>query len=334
MLRHLGFEVDLECIRIQNETDTETTATVKVEDASFAKRLSRELVERASTVRALPIPVHNQPTNCRKIYISWHRPTRDVWVTLENDNIASRVVRRFNEGRYKCLGLSSKACLARDQPSGQMPDGIPFHLRAFVVHLSGVSSAATSSDISRAIRYPNDQPSDINIGKANYEASEAEVSVEVRSVLERHGPLENFHLNLTHMGKRAKASAWFQDEADARSSSALNKEALDILGGGRLTITLVHSTRVKIPTAVYHAWKSHIQDENKTWKDEHLSFHTYVSALSTILKVEGDNADAVVKAKKTLKRVATGVAIVYNGKPFVGSRFECKWAALSKAQGH
>lgn len=57
---------------------------------------------------------------------------------------------------------------------------------------------------------------------------------------------ENFYLTFTFKEKRVKAVAWFQDEADARSACSLNDEPLAALGGGKLTVTLVQSVKIKI----------------------------------------------------------------------------------------
>jgi hypothetical protein len=137
--------------------------------------------------------------------------------------------------------------------------------------------------------------------------------------LERRGPLENFYMNVTNRGKRVKASARFQDQADARSAcSSLNDEPMDVFGKGKLTVTLFYSARVKLPTAVYVAWKDRIEEESHAWKDQHLLFHTYSGPLSTVLKVEGDNPDAVAKAQKLLGKVADGVVVSRNGETLRG----------------
>jgi formylmethanofuran dehydrogenase subunit E len=89
-----------------------------------------------------------------------------------------------------------------------------------------------------------------------------------------------------------KATAWFQDEADARSACSLNNRPLGILGDGKLTVTLVQSVKIKISTTVYIASKSKIDKVSKVWKEQHLVFRIYQDSLHqyTTLKVEGNNA--------------------------------------------
>jgi hypothetical protein len=109
-----------------------------------------------------------------------------------------------------------------------------------------------------------------------------------------------------------KATAWFQDEADARSACSLNNRPLDILRKGILTVTLVQSAKTKVSTTVYFASKNRIDKESKTWKERHLAFYIYpdTSQRFTILKVEGDNAKDVANARKILDEILSGVVLI------------------------
>jgi hypothetical protein len=97
--------------------------------------------------------------------------------------------------------------------------------------------------------------------------------------LEKHGPVENFYLAPMLKGKRVKATAWFQDEADARSAYWLNNRPLGILGDGKLTVTLVQSVKINISSTVYVASKSRIDKVSKVWKEQHLVFRVYQDTL-------------------------------------------------------
>ena len=111
----------------------------------------------------------------------------------------------------------------------------------------------TSKGVKDAIISPHDKPRHVEMGSISYQASDPEVSIEVRAHLEEHGPLESFYLAPTSKGKRVKATAWFQDEADARSACSLNNKPIDILRDGKLTVTLVQSAKIKVLTTVYLA---------------------------------------------------------------------------------
>jgi len=175
-----------------------------------------------------------------------------------------------------------------------------------------VPGDATAKDVEAAITLPYDKPRHVESGFISYVACDAEVSVEVRSRLEKHGPLENFYLAPTSKGKRVKATAWFEEEADARMACSLNNMPLCILNGGKLTVTLVQSAKSKVSTSVYFASKSRIDRENKTWEKQHLAFRVYpdTSRWFITLKVEGDNAKDVANARKSLDEILGGVVLM------------------------
>jgi hypothetical protein len=312
ILRALGFDLSVNCIRILGHAAlSETKATVKVEDPLFAKRLSTRLKEQMSTLKATPIPINTRGTNCRKVYISWHKATRSAWVNFGNGDIANRVAQKFNEGRYKCLGQSVRSSTGRRSPSRGSRGGSSYNPVAWTIILSDVPGDATSKDIEEAVISLQDKPRHVELGAVSYRESEAEVSVEVRLHLEKHGPLENFYLAPTLKGKRVKATAWFQDEADARSACSLNNRPLGILGDGKLTVTLVQSVKIKISTTIYVASKSRIDKENKVWKEQHLVFRVYQDNTHqyTTLKVEGNNTKDLSSARRTLEEILNGVVL-------------------------
>jgi hypothetical protein len=275
ILRGFGFNITADCVRIpKSMASSEPKATVKVEDPLFARELGSRLKNQRSALSAAPIPINSQQTNYRKVYISWHKSTRSVWVNFGSGEIANRVAQKFNEGRYKCLGQSVKSSLGKWSPSRGGRRGCSNPL-AWTIVLSDVPSDATSKDVEEAIKSLYDKPRHVELGPISYQASDAEVSVVVRSYLEKHGPLESFYLAPTNKGKRVKATALFADEPDARSACSLNNGPLDILGKGKLTVTIIQSAKIKVSTAVYIATKSEIDMRSKTWKERHLGLHVY-----------------------------------------------------------
>ena len=283
---------------------------MKVEDPQFARELSSRLKKQRLALSAAPIPINSQQTNCRKVYISWHKSTRSVWVNFGSGGIGNRVAQKFNEGRYKCLGQSVKSSLAELSPSRGVRRGCSNPL-AWTIVLSDVPSDATSKDVEGAIKFPYDKPRHVELGPISYQASDAEISVVVRSSLEKHGPLESFYLAPTNKGKRVKATALFADEADARSACSLNNGPLDILGKGKLTVTIIQSAKTKVSTAVYIATKSEIDMRSKTWKERHLGLHVYPDIVQrfTTLKIEGSSAQDVASARKTLDLILSGIIL-------------------------
>lgn len=312
MLRSVGFDLDVNCIRISGPVAAQTKATVKVEDPSFAKTLSDRLIDQKSALRATLMPVDTEGTSCRKVYVSWHKATLSAWVNFGNGVIANRVAQKFNGERYKCLGQCIRSTTGKQSPSRGSRGGSSYNPVAWTIKLSGVPSDATPSTIKEAITAPQDKPRHVELGSVSYRASEAEVSVEVRSHLEKHGPLENFYLAPALGGKRVKATARFRDEADARSACSLNGKPLGILGDGKLTVTLVQSVKIKISTTVYVATKSRIDNAGEIWKEQHLVFRVYHDTLYqyTTLKVEGNNAKDLASARRTLEEISNGVILM------------------------
>ena len=331
ILRGLGFDVSIDCVRILGASTSETIATVKVEDPSFAKTLSGQAQNEDTGFKITAIPVNVHGTNCRKVFTSWHKSTRSVWVNFGNGDIANRVAQRFNDGRYKCLGHRIKASAARKSPGRGGFRGGGHNALAWTVVLSDVPSNAKTHDIERAIAFSNDKPRHIEMGSVNHNSSPADVSVMVRLHLEEYGPLENFYLAPTlGNGKRVKACAWFQDEADARSACALNNKSLKALGQGKLTVTLQHTAKVKVPNPVFRAWKSSIEEQSKPWKDHHLSFHIYPAGIWTTLKVEGENAKDVADAGKILRAISSGTVLVDGANPIWATSLSINGDAYQK----
>ncbi|EXJ91896.1 hypothetical protein A1O3_00446 [Capronia epimyces CBS 606.96] len=336
ILRGLDFNVNVDFVRILGHTASEgTKATVKAEDPLFANNLSARLEKLMPALSAVSIPIDSRRSNCRKVYISWHKTSRSVWMNFGNAEIANRVAQKFLEGRYKCLGQSVKCSVAVGPRTAYSSGRRRFSHNpvAYTITLSDVPGHATRDDVEKAIKAIHDKPRHIEMGDVSYSTSDAEVSVEVRSRLEDHGQLESFYLAPESAskgkGKRVKAAAWFREEADARSACSLNSKRLDIIGGGKLTVTLVQSAKVKVQTTIYLASKSRIDQEKKIWQERHLAFHVYSNPSQgyTMLKVEGDNATEVARARKTLDEISSGIVLTE------GEREDAVWTSALHNNG-
>lgn len=202
---------------------------VKVEDPLFATKLSSLLEEQKSTLSATSLPISSRGTNCRKVYISWHKSTRSAWMNFGSGEIANRVAEKFNQGIYKCSGQYIRSSAGKKSESR----GGNYNPLAWTITLSDLPSQATPRDVKQSVKSPNDRLRHVEVGSASYSASVAEVSVAVRTELEKRGPLEHFYLAPVSKGKRVKATALFVNEADAGSACALNNSQLPILGKGR-----------------------------------------------------------------------------------------------------
>ncbi|KAJ4360887.1 uncharacterized protein N0V89_001455 [Didymosphaeria variabile] len=310
IIREMQLDIAADCIRIPKQDSTlGTMAVVRVKDPLFARKLSDKVRQRASGLQVTPLPIDSKPSNARKVYISWHKPTRTVWLNIGPGNNSNVIAERFRKGEYKILGQAVKATAQKATEHGLY---ICYNPVTRTVVLSDVPGAAKSKDVELAIRRQSDKPAHIEMGKRSYVASDAEVSVDVRSRLEQHGPLESFYMPPTHYGKRVKVIALFRDEADARSACSLNNTQMHTLGKGKLTVTLIQGVKCKISTAIYTASKSRVDQESQKWREQHLTFHVYhdIHKHFTTLKVEGDDAKIVANARKVLDDIFRGNLLV------------------------
>lgn len=234
-----------------------------------------------------------------------------MWVNFGSGEIANRVAKKFSEGRYKCLGQFVKSSLGKWSPSRGSRRGLSNPV-AWTIVLSEVPSDATSKHIEEAIKSQYDKPRHIELGPISYQASNAEVSVVVRTHLEEHGLLENFFLAPTNKGKGVKCTALFANEEDAKSACSLNNGPLDILGKGKLTITIIQSAKIKVTTAVYIATKSEIDLRSESWKERHLGLQVYpdTAQLFTTLEVGANSAQDVADARRTLDTILNGIILM------------------------
>ncbi|KAF2196783.1 hypothetical protein GQ43DRAFT_425899 [Delitschia confertaspora ATCC 74209] len=337
ILGGVGFKAESQSIRIlPSAAALETKATVKVEDPSFAKKLSDKLKNHHSGITATPIPVSTKRADCKKVHLSWHKAIRIVWLNFGRVDIAKRVSEKFNQGRYICLGQDAIASAPKSN-SGQGGQIIhaetnPAAWTVVLILSSDVARNATSKDVEKAITAQEDKPRHIELGKVSYIAKDHKVGMEVRRLLERHGPLESFYLSVTSKGKRVKATALFQDEADARSACSLNNRSLDILGGLKLNVAIVFSVKAKTPTAIFRVLRERLDEESRTWKDKHLAFHIYTDPSNpfTTLKVEGNDPKDVTEARKTLDKIFSGLVLKDGGDIIWNPTFSINGRAYKK----
>ena len=110
-------------------------ATVWLEDPSFSGRLSnhlstKEAIPRADRVTAKPINAtlpqeqgeNSRRVDCNKIHLSWHKPSRTVWLNFRGENDADKVKSGYICGDYKVLGQTVK-CTGPTQSGGDS-DGL------------------------------------------------------------------------------------------------------------------------------------------------------------------------------------------------------------------
>ncbi|KAI1407147.1 hypothetical protein F5Y13DRAFT_195690 [Hypoxylon sp. FL1857] len=304
-------------IRITRQSNL-CSALVKVEDPEFAKLACKKLgpqiasrLTQGSQPVATPVdpPISSDSNTlrveCRKVYISWHKPYRTAWLNFGNSDIAQRVNKKFKDGTYKILNQSVQ-CGNPIRGAGRR------NPVAWTVCLTEVPASVRESDISRSIGQQCDRPRNIELGNPTYEADPAVCLAQVKSLFTLIGPLEWRESAPDITGKRIKASARFLNEEDAmEAAQTLNKSALPFNASAKLTVQLVHAAKFKVSDTIYESVKSLIMANIKNWKASHLYFTPYENTNPPkwyrVLKVEGEDAGEVAKAKNTITNILSGI---------------------------
>lgn len=332
MVRGFGFKISADCVRISGSPTLGQTATLKVKDSLFARSLSDRLKDQGSTIRAVSMPMNTRQTRCQKVHVSWHKATRTVWLNFKNGESAHRVSRRFNDSTYRCLGQAVKS--SPPKRSGNWRS-VSHNSVAWTVTLSGVPGQMTCEDLQDTITSAMDKPKHVEMGAISHTASEAEVSVVVRSRLEEYGPLESFFFVSATEGKRAKVTAQFQDELEARSACSLNNTTLGILGKGKITVTMVQSAKIKVLSRVYSILRPTIEEKMKGWQQHNVMLHVYPDTLQpfTTLRVEGIDAKEVAAARRALDDVLNGIILTDGENALWSPAFNINGIAYQKLKG-
>ncbi|KAJ6003541.1 hypothetical protein N7522_006233 [Penicillium canescens] len=315
-LDSLGFVVPEDCVRIPVRVDnTYCSAEVRVEDSQFAKRLSGLLsTDRRDAPRANPISAPMpQTTNygrvdSKKVYCSWHKPSKTAWLNFGNRDIAAKVSSKFSAGQYKVLDQRVE-CEGPTRGAGYK------NPLAWTIRLSGIPRITKKEDITGAI--PGALAArHIEMSNASYDVDLQMANTVIESLLLQAGPLERWEGGQEVAGKRFKAKARFMNDADARQAVKLfHNKPLSFNKNGNLTVQLVHTARLKISTCVYDAVEQEIAEYRQTWELQHLLYVSYPPVERfRILKIEGEISRDVARAKATLEKIIDGEVMMQDGK--------------------
>ena len=335
MMRGIGFVVPPECVQVHTDPATALClAKIRVEDAGFANRLCSKLAsEEAAVVQQmpnieavplgspLPVGASSARVDCKKVHCSWHRPVRLAWLNFSTRSAAQKVNSRFDSGSYKVLYQKVEASVEKTTMNKGMV--ARRNTMPWTVVLKGVPGCAGRSEIVRSIP-PDLRPRHVELGEPTFNEEMGMMNATVKSMLTYVGRLD-FWEDAPEIGsKRAKVTARFQFDEDAREAVAnLNNKPLPFSKTSRLTMQLVYSSRMKEPDRIYQAVKGQIEKQRPVWKAEHVTFIPYPANKGyRVLKLEGEDIGKVAQAKKSLEQLLRGSeALDENGKPFWSSSF-------------
>ena len=317
LLHSLGHDVPKESIRLLKDPDSALLrAHVTADDPRFPEALCEQLRTASDPALALISAIQAPPriptlatshrVNCKKVLISWSKPVRLVWMNFGNFAIARSVSAKFNTGQYTILGCQVSA----DQPTGKSSPRNPV---GWTVLLKSVPSNASKVDIWNAVGSISDELRHVEMGKASNVFDTETAPAFVESVLTEIGPVD-FKMRPNTFGKRFKAVALFQDEADAREAvSRLHDQAQDFIGREKLSIQLLSSSKFKVPAGVYDCLRKEVKSHIPTWEEQRLTFREYPDTGGQkrfiTLKLEGEVTKNVAAATTVLERILEGKTI-------------------------
>ncbi|KAJ6781679.1 hypothetical protein PWT90_07759 [Aphanocladium album] len=321
MLTALKLHADVDNIRILR-SENGCAAAVQSDDPLFSKRLCNMIGAsyrwRDVTLSAIPIAApmpsgySGRRVDCKKIHLSWHKPVRTVWLNFGNGDIAQRVSRMFSGGTYQVLGQQVTTSEAvRAEAVSRFPATNP---RAWTVTLNDAPAVATREDILKCIIQERDKPRHVELGPPTYTTDLEQAAAVVRSLLMDIGPLEYWETTLETTSRRVKAAARYLDESDAWAAvNELANTPLPFNRKARLTMTSVYSAKFKVACSIYDAVYSRIFSQQMVWQKENVLFKAYKSAdllaRFRLLKIEGESADNVARAKADLEVILAGVVV-------------------------
>ncbi|EFX05021.1 hypothetical protein CMQ_5283 [Grosmannia clavigera kw1407] len=318
ILAEVGLNVPTNAVRIITHLgQEECTAIIKVRDAKFSESACCKLktyIKLSLDVVSIPVPVPTGSTfhqiDCRQVYCSWHRPTRDAFLDFEQADIAARMHTEFRDGRYTILGslVGAEAPMVKATEQGS---------EMWTVKLTGLLATVTEQDITQGFS-ATDQPSHVDFSQPSYVADTDMDSVMILSMLYEHGPLKRWTLQKQNDGKdkRFKGRATFVDEAHARKAvEVLDGKTLPFHDSGKLSVQLVTSAKFKVSTPVYDVVKGQIDEREKTWKHSFIRFSvTAPHSFHRILKLEGEDRGLIAEAQRDLERIVHGQVMEKDGK--------------------
>ncbi|KAG6007697.1 hypothetical protein E4U21_005658 [Claviceps maximensis] len=332
LLSSLGFDVAPDCIRVITalaDGDTHCVADVRVEDTHFSKQFCEALADNKDhgDLQAVPInapmprTTNYRRVDSKKVYCSWHKPTKKAWLNYGSQDVATRVSSKFSAGVYQVLGQKVR-CEGLTRSGGQR------NPMAWTIRLLDIPAHAQKADVTKPI-FSTWGPRHVELSAPSYDVDLPMANTLIESLLLQAGPLERWEGGAEGAGKRFKAKAWFMNDADARQAvKSFHNKPLSFNSHGKLTVQLVHSARLKVPTRVYDVVKEEIAEHKQAWASQHLIYMAYPpdSQGLRVLKIEGEIAGDVARAKTTLERIIDGEVLVKDGTLI--------WSPSFAANGH
>ena len=313
-----GEAVPLSFIRVKTvRKPPSVVATVRIRDSGFAQRMKMKadngvghphVPEIAISILQVGIVSESLANRLQMntVTCTWYKPSRTAWLHY-NKTGKARAAEKFIMSRdFRIAGRKIQATL-------QIPEHHFGHDKPTITSVQlGNLDAATSQPLVERHIPGHLTPVNVIMGKLSYSTSLHEAEESVKTLLTQVGPLEAWELNCTKSATLVKAIARFQTGEDARKAvSQLNGQKLPRLANSKLFVSPLISVKFNVPKAMYKAVRGDIGHlQSQIWDAGHVHIKAYppvdpAQKLIT-LRLYGEDAKAVAKAKNSLERILGG----------------------------
>ncbi|KAK1690580.1 hypothetical protein BDP55DRAFT_575428 [Colletotrichum godetiae] len=346
LLSRLGFEVPSAAIRIRpHGLGGLICAIIRVEDPDFAQSLCERLKKpdiedvcgfpglKAEVQKPLNLDTNKGFThrvNRKKVICSWHKPKQLACLTFRSESVESEVRSNFGTGAYTVLG-TKVSCAPRSSTllhrwgctlGGSYSNGSSPKLTLYI------PPQATKTDILNMIPQ-RQRPTSVELeGPQDLDNTKSEVDM-VEALLVGIGPLEmRLTANADPDGKRVKAMARFQDEADALTAvELLRSMPLPFNKADKLSIIGLHSATYKVANHIFSAILVDFEKIAQSFRKKGVNFKRFPSANGYVtLRLESERRDDLAAAETHTDKLLEG-SLVYDAdgkKPLWSSSFHNK----------
>ena len=317
-LAKLGETVPLSSIRVKTVTKPPSiVANVSVRDPGFSHRLKLKadidvegpLVPDIA-VSILQVGIKSESSANRlqmnTVSCTWYKPSRIAWLHYENIGKARAAERFITSRDFRIAGRKIAATL-------QIPEQRFGHGKPTITSIQlGNLDASTSQPMIERHIPGHLTPVNVVVGQISYPASSHEAEESVKALVTGIGPLTAWEPNPTISATQVKAIARFESVEHARKAvNQLSGQKLPHLANSKLFVSPLISVKFNVPRAMYSAIRGDVDHlKSQIWDAGHVHIKAYPPIDPTqkliTLRLYGENAKAVAKAKSAFERILAG----------------------------
>lgn len=334
-LATLGETVPLSSIRITTVTKpSSVVANVSVRDPGFSHRLKMKadigvqgpvVPDIAVSIMQIGIKSESSANRLQMSTVSctWYKPSRVAWLHYNNIGKARAAERFITSRDFMIAGRKIAATL-------QIPEHRLGHRKPAItsVQLGNLDGSTSQPMVERHI--PGHlTPVNVVMGQISYPTSSHEAEESVKALLNGIGPLEAWEPNSTMSATQVKAIARFQSGEHARKAvNELSGEKMPQFANSKLFVSPLISVKFNVPRAMYSAIREDVNRlKFQIWDAGHVG-HVHIKAYPPmeptqkliVLRLSGEVAKAVAKAKSTFERILAG-DVAMNGNQGIWNDF-------------